>query len=320
MIRLINGILLSSLLFVGLLLVIAMLGAPGFARLTRPNSQGYIHDVIELKLRVAKSTPSPKIVVVSGSGGLYSISCTVLSRELRMPCVNEGLPIDIGVPGLLEQGRATAKPGDIIFMPLEFPAYYTDAYSGGSGRAAQGGMIDRIRGADLRRLFRVDLRYVITGIAERIMWAYGYRAYSLETMFAPNADRIGTSAAAAEVHRSRRAATAPNIFSGIMTNGFRAAMTDFLQWAHSNGITVVATLPTVYHDTVVERDGLSKMARFYTNRNAVFYLPEDLYRYDRDCFFDGDPHLNLEWQAIHSSKVARDLLRVVPDYFQRHGG
>lgn len=312
MLRLLNGVLLSAILFVGLLVLIATLGAHRFAMLTRPNSQGYVSDVIELKARVAASIPGRKLVVVSGSGGLYSISCAVMEAELRMPCVNEGLPIEVGLPGILEQGRSAAKPGDVILMPMEYPAYYVEAYGGGSARRSEAGLANKIRSADLRRLFRVDLTYVVSAIAERVMWASGYRAYSIRAMFAPNGDRIGHTAAAGEEYSQRRGSHPPASYRGVITDGFRANMTDFLEWAQRNDIKVVATLQPTYRDMVVPSTWLSDMARFYQERNTIFFAPDDLYKYDRDCFFDGEPHLNVEWQQIHSRKIARDIGTFLP--------
>lgn len=307
MLRLLNGTLLAGILFVGILVSVASIGVNRFAALTRPKTQGYINELIDLKIRAAENITGPKIVIVSASGGLYSISCAILSAELGIPCVNEGLPVDVGVPAILNQGRITAKAGDIILMPMEYEVYYEEANGTGELKDSQTGFLNKIRDANWKRLFRVDFGYIEFGVAENIMRASGCIYYSIPSIFATNADRISHTAAAGAQYKEKRDKVPFRVFGGVITEGFRNNILKFFDWARSNNVKIIGTLPPSYIGTPLQPSWLEDIARLYRDFGFAFIQPESRHQYQRDDFYDGEPHLNQEAQFIHSRVLAKEI-------------
>ena len=76
-------------------------------------------DVLAQRLSDKKN----RLIVISGSNGLYGINNTILEQETGLPVINmathAGLPLDY----LMARSLKYVKSGDIVVLPLEF-AYY----------------------------------------------------------------------------------------------------------------------------------------------------------------------------------------------------
>lgn len=70
-----------------------------------------------------KNTPSPKIVVDSGSNGLYGIDPEILEREFHMPTINLADNINYSIKHKFHYLAKYAQKGDIIILPLEWRNY-----------------------------------------------------------------------------------------------------------------------------------------------------------------------------------------------------
>jgi hypothetical protein len=67
------------------------------AVLDRPLALGYLRQQIDAKVARAASIHEPKLVILAGSNGPYSHRCEVIEPILRMPCVNGGIAVGIGL-------------------------------------------------------------------------------------------------------------------------------------------------------------------------------------------------------------------------------
>lgn len=89
-------------------------------------SSRWIHDALELKRNRALSIEGPKLLLIAGSGTLYSFEAEALERRLKIPTVNCGLHAGLGVEYILHAYSDLVKKGDIVVLPLEYVSYHYD--------------------------------------------------------------------------------------------------------------------------------------------------------------------------------------------------
>jgi hypothetical protein len=83
------GFLISCIMFLSV--VYFQVGSP-------TESSRWIYEARKIKLRIADSINKPKLIVISGSSGLFGVSCQMIQKETEFPCINGSmvvaLPID----------------------------------------------------------------------------------------------------------------------------------------------------------------------------------------------------------------------------------
>ena len=84
----------------------------------------WIHSLVEAKEHAAANIEGPRLIVLGGSGTLYSLRARDLSRELGIPVLNAGLHAGLGRRYILDMGRRLARPGDTIVLSLEYELYF----------------------------------------------------------------------------------------------------------------------------------------------------------------------------------------------------
>jgi hypothetical protein len=77
---------------------------------------------IEFKLHALKSTDKPRIVIISGSNGWYSIDSALMSKTLRRPVINAAVHFGL-VTYMMERVADEAGDGDFVLMPFEYEHY-----------------------------------------------------------------------------------------------------------------------------------------------------------------------------------------------------
>ena len=89
-------------------------------------SSRWVFEAYDKKARIAAETPSPRVLVVAGSGALFGLDSAAISRSWNIPVVNMAVNAGLGLPYILWQARQTARAGDVILMPLEYALYVDD--------------------------------------------------------------------------------------------------------------------------------------------------------------------------------------------------
>ncbi len=89
-------------------------------------SSRWVYEAYHKKDRIAAETPSPRVLVVAGSGALFGLNSAAISRAWNVPVVNMAVNAGLGLPYILWQARQTARAGDVILMPLEYTLYVDD--------------------------------------------------------------------------------------------------------------------------------------------------------------------------------------------------
>jgi hypothetical protein len=83
----------------------------------------WIAAVHKVKLDAAKRMPSPKLIVLGGSGAHFGISAKRLQDRLGLPCVNFASHAALEFSYHFYRVKQCARPGDIVFLCLEYEYY-----------------------------------------------------------------------------------------------------------------------------------------------------------------------------------------------------
>lgn len=113
------------LLLVGVSGAIVVIAAFAFFLLSfsTPIEAGrWVNECIVIKRNAVKQL-TPKIVILSGSNGLFGFSAQRLTELHKIQAVNASVHAGLGIDYILYLGRQQIAPGRIIVLPLEFQLY-----------------------------------------------------------------------------------------------------------------------------------------------------------------------------------------------------
>jgi hypothetical protein len=285
----------------------------------RPLALGFLREQIDAKLARAAAIDGPKLVILAGSNGPYSHRCEVIEPILRMPCVNGGVAVGIGLDYLFARWQRVLRPGDVLYLPMEEAQYLRT-------RAATA------VGPDAAIMFRHDWRTLVSLPAER--WPAAVFSFDLRTaLMAPIeaalviahfrdprtemtgatnqwGDHVGHTGALATLSRDVLATAIPHhpsaeqISAGYGTELIAA----FTRWAAAHNMRVIGGLPTGFVDSPMPDVTLQAIRSVYSANGGDFLILPNFSRYPRSAFFDTAEHLNETWQAVHSKLLAEQLL------------
>jgi hypothetical protein len=186
--------------------------------LDRPLSLGYLRQQIDAKLARAAAIEQPKLVILAGSNGPYSHRCEIIEPILRMPCVNGGVAVGIGLDYLFARWQKALRSGDILYLPME-EAQYVRAHATTEVGPDAAIMLrhDWRTLASLptarwiAALFSFDLRAALMSPIETALQLVHFHDPRAEVTGATNAwgDHVGHTAELAAVNRATLAAAAP---------------------------------------------------------------------------------------------------------------
>ena len=131
-----------------------------------------------------------KIVIAGSSGALFGVRCAALTQELGAPCVNGELPGQPALDDVLAFNRRLLLPGDVVLMQLDYATYIAPL----GYRTPE----------PSTRLFHVDLDYLLTAAAERLLAGTGYSFFGAVSSTAEG-DRQGHTRAKAAQFADARA-------------------------------------------------------------------------------------------------------------------
>jgi hypothetical protein len=302
----------------GLLLASVLLYLAVFACvLDRPLSLGLLSRTLDGKLADAARLPSPKLVIIAGSNALFSHCCAIIGAMLRLPCVNGGVALGIGLDYQFALWKPRLKAGDILYMPLELQQYVVPR---AAARAGPDAPImwrhDRTTLASLgparwlAAAFSSTAQDGVLSLVEMVALAlHPALAAAPFTDVDAEGDGIGHTLARAAANRGflaglHRADPDPE---AIAAGYGSAQLGRFMDWARRHGVRVIGGWPTEFADAPPDPRLAYLLAALYRAHGAAFLaLPNDG-RYPRADFFDSQDHLVAECQARHSIKVADGL-------------
>lgn len=87
-----------------------------------------IKELERIKTTFSHKQVTSKRLILGGSDVLYSFNTEIMNRELRVPTVNLGTNVGLGLGYLLEYGKELVKPGDQIIACLAYSLYTNPPY------------------------------------------------------------------------------------------------------------------------------------------------------------------------------------------------
>jgi len=282
----------------------------------RPLSLGLLQLEISQKISIMAALPSPKLVILAGSNGPYSHSCSVIGDMLDMPCENAGIAVGIGLDEMFIRYGPLLHRGDILYMPMELQQYSaTDA--------------EYRAGVDGEILFRRDRRILAQLSWERILGAFfccsladileagvemplvRFGEINPELLLAgeynAQGDRIDNVRADADAELLHRVARAAPDAADIAQGYGKKLIAAFVARESASGILVVGGLPTDFLGTQLSMAAIAEIASVYTANGGAFMALPNLSLYPPESFFNSEDHLAQPCQFRHSIAIAYRL-------------
>ncbi len=286
--------------------------------LDRPLSLGFLREEIGAKLARGAAIGGPKLAILAGSNGPYSHRCEVIEPIVRMPCVNAGVAVGIGLDYLFARWRTLLHLGDVVYLPMEEAQYVRSRAANALGpdaaimfrhdwRTLAALPPDRWAGA----FFSSDLSDAVMAVLEEVLAATGFRDPRAAVTGSTNrwGDHVGHTLALAAVSRAVLAdvnpvhATAEAVREGYGTKLVAA----FVRWATARDIRVIGGLPTEFVDAPMPDATLAAIRRVYLSNGGGFLELANHSLYPRVDFFDTPDHLSEPFQILHSRAVGAAL-------------
>lgn len=173
----------------------------------RPFVVDDVGEMMNYKLAYAREADSPKIFVIAGSNARFSHSCAVIEARLHRSCINAGIAAGIGMDWVVDNFRQYLRPGDVVYLPLEYGQYsVTRAAMLTSADAAYRFRHHKLsllaRGPDglVRAAFLFDLPVLIHSLGEMTLHAAGgHRSGGVQTLN-KQGDEVGHTDAQAKIY------------------------------------------------------------------------------------------------------------------------
>lgn len=303
LLNLVTTLLASVLLYLGV-----------FSVVHRPLTLGDIPRQLDLKLRYGATLPSPRLVIFAGSNGRYSHRCDAIAETLALPCVNMSIAVGVGLDFMLDQLAQMLRPGDIVYMPLEYSQYTVDREEMEAG--AHNAVLVHDLTAQLwaspwpviaRAYAGFDLSFLVHGLIEMGLARTGFqRRTSLDTL-TPQGDESQHTAEKALAYRNQLAAATPPALDITATPHVQAVLGRFLRAQRQRGVRVIGGLPTVPTTQPVPAATVAHLQGLYTAHGQQFLVLLGRSQYPLTCFFDSVSHLHEGCQLEHSRRVGAAL-------------
>jgi hypothetical protein len=310
-------------LFAAILASLVLYGLVFSSLVHKPLTLADSLDMERTKLAYARSLPSPKLVLFAGSAARFSHSCERLTADLGLPCANMGVADGMALDYLLASLESVLKPGDAVYMPLEYDQYTRSRDD--MRRSPETGElfhtdkrmllslgIDRF----LYGLFSFDLKFLVSGPFEMAMQGQGVTKHSIfgieqneqgdETSNTPEA-----AAAFKDLITSIRVEVPdPAVYN--RPSGARAVVAQFLDWAKAHGVAVIGGMPPTFDDVTIPPAIIGGLRALYETHGQAFLELPNHSQYPRSAFYDSAYHLTTPWQRRHSDLLAAALANTEP--------
>jgi hypothetical protein len=284
----------------------------------KPLTVGTRKAYLDYKLaHMAEHAADRKIAVLAGSNGRFSHRCETIERLTQIACVNMSISAGVSLRWQYSILRPYLKPGDLIYMPLEYRSAGEPAVVGEEAPYIVAYDRKSLSIYDLKQLahalFFFDLRYLFSATGEMLLAAAGAeRRFSTATLTRQGDESGHTSEKALAYGNYLRTAPVP----AIGTRHYRDPkswqdLRGILDHAAQAGIIVVGGLPTLVNDEPIPVEVIEFLPRLYGAHGQCFLILPSHSLYPRRFFYDSIYHLNEEMQIKHSQALAPHLASIM---------
>lgn len=87
------------------------------------NNKNYVYEY-KHKIDMVKNVPSPRIVLIGGSGLAYGVKSSIIEDSLKIKVINYGLHAGIGLKYMLDDINKYLVPGDMVIIIPEYQHFF----------------------------------------------------------------------------------------------------------------------------------------------------------------------------------------------------
>jgi hypothetical protein len=304
----------------------------------------WVRDIYILKHHIAKDIKEKKIVIISGSSGLFGIDSSLIEDITGIKTLNMSTHAGLTLDFLLEPRKLFLKKGDIALLPLEFECYRQKTlYNDLTIEAVI--TWDRQYYDDLSLWKKIE--FISSCSPLRVAAALFQKYVIRKERYSLSPAKIIAAAEASWAKKDNKLKPGPiyqNIdqygdiiqnkgttnkvtaqgYGGMgspdweITSYSKKAISSFVNYCRENEIQVFFTWPSTLKskrfdlNNKIIQENLTKI-KVYLNHLAIPVLgePED-FHFERKFFFDTHYHLNRTGRDIRTSKLINHLLPSLP--------
>lgn len=269
------------------------------------------------KEKYASTIKQPKIAIVSGSNALYGFDSAELEAFWQKPVVNKAVTVAFGLNYMFERSKKSLSQGDIVLMPLEYSFYQENAL-------LTNHYVNYILAYDTDYFFnlplkdkatiflRMDTTWAIQGILARY--------YASDLIKNYNLDNLNTRGDLTNNHSENITdelsglinALQPDIYdSSNLSEHFKKEMENYLQWAKSQNICLIAIPPSYLYfkqyENAIFKELLTNIELYYQQRGIPYIGNPADYMYPLDNIYNTKYHLNNLGVQKHMNTLKNDL-------------
>jgi hypothetical protein len=274
----------------------------------------------------AESIKNPKLIVMSGSNGLCSISTEMLAEGLGISSVNMATNVPIGLKYILHQTWPVVKSGDWILAPLEYSLYGESV----GGEKPTGAAIDYVFAHD-PDYFRVKepmqkVEFILGMSIKRFFHGILYtvfpfsRTLGMRQALPLNGNGDTTDNVGQKFDGVTNAFERYLLQKGNLSEAALRMLSDFIDECRRNGVQFLATYPSLLHDKAylseMAQEKITAIEAFYTSKSVPILETFEESLYPVEDIYDACYHLNTEGRE----KRMRLLLKLLKPYISQRSG
>jgi len=284
---------------------------------TTSASASHIFFWAKKKDALAAGASGSRVILLGGSGVLYSVRAQELANALQVPVINMGLHADLGLDYLFYRARNALRPGDIAVPFLEYSLYVQER----PGWT----LADYVIPFDFRYLTHASVREALAlagdltpaEYLEKISggW-FGVAESGAQITGAINAaGDLVANVRANQMAYQRKALDEAGPFGGTKLNVTQSRkIVEFLQWCRRNGVHVVAGFPAYldfpgYH-VPPEENFYFEAADLYRSQGIPLLGVPQEFLFPKAMFFDTNYHMNDYGANAMTAMVTRRLATI----------
>lgn len=306
----------------------------------RVEAEWWLKDVYSYKDHVAQKTPSPKIIIISGSNGLFGMDSGIISERTGYPVVNLAGHAAMDLEFFYVKLKEHIGEGDIVVMPLEFGFMQSQRYTNWfTNNMLAWGEEDYLSRLDTVSLLKFIVSVPKARVYEGVLKQNGTNPIlperevveSLESTL-QREDRGWRGYKYTSLNRYGDIVSGPEMTEEFIktveegyfyyggwdiSDRFLGMFTKIRKLADEHQgrllLTWSVSMPNKHFDLSRKRDQtiIEKIRANLANESVIMECePEDFY-FSKELFFDTHYHLNLRGTAERSKKMAECINRVI---------
>lgn len=283
----------------------------------------FVQDLYAYKTPLAKKTASPKIVLVGGSGTLFSLRAASISKRTEMPVFNYGTHAGVGLRYMVHKCREVIWEGDIVVLIPEYQLYFDSSVPSETmiayTQASDPEYFNQISLRDkLSTAFSMSMVDMGRGIVKKIVSHNGKdappgSAYTMDALNSFGDETLNKRAERSEINTGKVKSFGPQFCLLDQPNEYSlGVIAEFANWCKIHHVKLFAayssTIGFPEYKSISYKLSLQKIKEFYQRIGVpVLGNPEDFF-FPVDLFLDS-PYHGTDILAESASAKLSDLLQ-----------